>query len=48
MYIGIRGGDIVSFDRLQDKIDELRNPSVVGLDPALEHIPPQILDKHFA
>jgi len=33
---------------LQDKIDELRNPSVVGLDPALEHIPPQILDKHFA
>jgi orotidine-5'-phosphate decarboxylase len=38
----------MSFDRLQEKIDELRNPSVVGLDPALEHIPPQILEKHFA
>jgi len=36
------------FDRLQDKIDALRNPTVVGLDPALEHVPPQILDKHIA
>lgn len=37
----------MSFDRLIEKIDAMRNPSVVGLDPALEHIPPQILDKHF-
>ena len=35
----------MSFDRLQEKIDEMKNPTVVGLDPALEHIPPQILDK---
>ena len=34
----------MSFDRLQKRIDELKNPSVVGLDPALEHIPPQILE----
>jgi len=38
----------MSFDRLQEKIDAMRNPSVVGLDPALEHIPPQMLEKHFA
>ena len=38
----------MSFDRLQDKIDKLHNPTVVGLDPALEHIPPQILEKHYA
>jgi len=37
----------MSFDRLQKKIDEMQNPTVVGLDPALEHIPPQILDKHI-
>ena len=37
----------MSFDRLQQKIDEMRNPSVAGLDPALEHIPPQILEKHI-
>ena len=36
------------FDRLQDKIDSMRNPTVVGLDPALEHVPPQILDRHIA
>ncbi|MCL2125904.1 MAG: orotidine-5'-phosphate decarboxylase [Oscillospiraceae bacterium] len=36
----------MSFDRLQKKIDEMRNPTVVGLDPALEHIPPDILRKH--
>ena len=34
----------MSFDRLQDKIDRMHNPTVVGLDPALEHIPPQILE----
>ena len=38
----------MSFDRLQQKIDQLKNPSVVGLDPALEHVPPQILEKHIA
>ena len=38
----------MSFDRLQQKIDTLKNPTVVGLDPALEHVPPEILDKHIA
>ncbi|MCL2401535.1 MAG: orotidine-5'-phosphate decarboxylase [Oscillospiraceae bacterium] len=38
----------MSFDRLQQKIDEMKNPTVVGLDPALEHVPPEILDKHIA
>jgi len=38
----------MSFDRLQRKIDALQNPTVVGLDPALEHVPQQILDKHFS
>jgi len=37
----------MSFDRLQERIDELRNPTVVGLDTALEYIPPQILEKHM-
>jgi orotidine-5'-phosphate decarboxylase len=37
----------MSFDRLQDRIDELRNPSVCGLDPATEHIPPDIMRKHI-
>lgn len=37
----------MSFDRLQEKIDEMQNPTVVGLDPALEHVPPYILEKHF-
>jgi len=37
----------MSFDRLQEKIDAMKNPSVVGLDPALEHIPAEILYKHF-
>ena len=37
----------MSFDRLQEKIDKMRNPTVVGLDPALEHIPPQILEKRL-
>ena len=38
----------MSFDRLQEKIDILQNPTVVGLDPALEHIPPQMLAGHIA
>lgn len=37
----------MSFDRLQEKIDSMRNPSVVGLDPALGHIPPHLLEKHI-
>ena len=38
----------MSFDRLQEKIDKMKNPAVVGLDPALENIPPKILEKHIA
>ena len=38
----------MSFDRLQEKINKLKNPSVVGLDPALSQIPPQIMEKHIA
>lgn len=38
----------MSFARLQRRIDELNNPAIVGLDPALENIPPQILEKHIA
>ena len=38
----------MSIDRLQAMIDEMKNPAVAGLDPALEHIPPGILEKHFA
>jgi len=37
----------MSFDALQEKIDWLRNPTVVGLDPSLENIPPQILEKNI-
>lgn len=37
----------MSFARLQKKIDELGNPTVVGLDPDLAHIPPAILERHF-
>ena len=37
----------MSFDRLQERIDRFENPTVVGLDPALEHIPPDILEKHI-
>jgi len=38
----------MSFDRLQQKIDKMGNPTVVGLDTALEYVPPQILGKHIA
>ena len=38
----------MSFDRLQDKIDKLQNPTVVGLDTALEHVPPHMLEKHIS
>ena len=37
----------MSFDRLQEKIDKMNNPTVVVLDPAPEHIPPHIMDKHL-
>lgn len=29
----------MSFDRLIEKIIELKNPTVVGLDPKLEYVP---------
>ena len=38
----------MSFDRLQEKIDRLHNPTVVGLDPALEHVPPEIMEKSIS
>ena len=38
----------MSFDRLQKKIDKMKSPIVVGLDPALEHIPPEILERYIA
>jgi len=37
----------MSFARLQDKINELGNPTVVGLDPDLAHIPEELLEKHY-
>jgi len=37
----------MSFARLQEKINELQNPTVVGLDPDLAHIPAEILEKHI-
>jgi orotidine-5'-phosphate decarboxylase len=38
----------MSFDRLQDRIDELQNPSICGLDPRPEYIPPAITQRHTA
>ena len=35
-------------DRLIDKIIEMKNPTVVGLDPTLEMIPAYIKNKAFA
>ena len=35
-------------DRLVNKIKEMENPSVVGLDPRLEFIPSFIKEKAFA
>ena len=37
----------MSFERLQKKISELKNPTVVGLDTDLAYIPEYILDKHI-
>ena len=38
----------MSFIRLQERIDKLKNPTVVGLDPDLAHIPDYILEKHIS
>ena len=37
----------MSFDRLQEKIDRLQNPTVVGLDPAFDLIPPHLIQKYI-
>ncbi|MCM1133285.1 MAG: orotidine-5'-phosphate decarboxylase [Ruminococcus flavefaciens] len=37
----------MSFDRLIDKIIELKNPTVVGLDPKLEYVPAYIQRRYF-
>jgi len=37
----------MSFARLQEKIDKLQNPTVVGLDPELSYIPTQILKRYY-
>ena len=37
----------MSLDRLIKRIDKLKNPSVVGLDPKLEYVPSFIRDKYF-
>lgn len=34
----------MSFERLQDKIRKKKNPTVVGLDPNLENLPPYLLE----
>ena len=36
----------MSFDILQDKIKEKKNPTVAGLDARVEYIPPHILKKY--
>ncbi|MCL2841868.1 MAG: orotidine-5'-phosphate decarboxylase [Oscillospiraceae bacterium] len=38
----------MSIDRLQQLIIEKKNPTVVGLDPRPEYIPPHILAEHMA
>ena len=35
----------MSFERLQDQIREMKNPTVAGLDPRLEFVPPYILEE---
>ena len=37
----------MSFKRLQGKIDDLKNPTVVGLDTDLAYVPENILEKHI-
>lgn len=38
----------MAFDVLQDKILKMRNPTVFGLDPKPEYIPPFILEHHIS
>jgi orotidine-5'-phosphate decarboxylase len=38
----------MSFDTLQAKILEKQNPTVVGLDPLPEYVPPFIMDRHIS
>lgn len=38
----------MSFDRLIQKIAQLQNPTVVGLDPLLDYIPSSIRDRAFS
>ncbi len=35
----------MSFERLQDQIREKKNPTVAGLDPRLEYVPPFLLEE---
>lgn len=37
----------MSFNRLIDKIIELKNPTVAGLDPKLEYVPQYIREKYY-
>ena len=37
----------MSFDRLINKIIEMKNPSVAGLDPRLEYVPEYITKASF-
>ena len=37
----------MSVDRLIEAIERKKNPTVLGLDPQPEHIPPEILNKHI-
>ncbi|MBQ8824632.1 MAG: orotidine-5'-phosphate decarboxylase [Ruminococcus sp.] len=37
----------MAFDRLIQRIIELKNPTVVGLDPKLEYVPDYICEKYF-
>lgn len=43
----MKGIYIMSFDRLIEKIIEMKNPTVVGLDPKLEYVPEYIQKKYL-
>ena len=36
----------MSFDKLIDRIKEMKNPTVAGLDPSFSYIPAYILEKY--
>ena len=38
----------MSFDRLQDQIRAMKNPTVAGLDARVEYVPPEILNRYLA